>query len=546
MRSVTRVCDVQSSSLEEYCKARSATIQSVGQAAWAHILAAYTGVSNITFGTVFSNRTASPSQATAFPCLSTIPVVCNSDRDFDDTVAGMVSYNSSAHRHRLTPLADIQRYAGDAHRPLFDTVFVYQKTNATLPLRFNWTMIRETAAVDYAASLELEVHSDGTVSVRMTADCSKVPQEQAALMLLQYDYFLTRIVNGSSDRDRASIFSVVPATAPDLPSNLDLLHHFVETTAQQKPDSPALEFVWATGYGRTKTVSWTYRQLDQRANQVAHLLGQGSISPGSIVAVRMRQCPEASFAFVGILKAGCSFLALDPDLPAARQVFILEDSKAAALITDHGTAEHDAAMRDLQLARVELTEQLLSQYPNTAVPTPAQKKTETCYCLYTSGTTGAPKGCEITHENAVQAMLAFQRLFRNRWTESSRWLQFASYWFDVSVLEQFWSWSVGIVVVGAARDIVLDNIPAFIQQQRITHVDLTPSLARLVDPDDVPSLHGGVFITGGEALKQEIIDAWGPKFTICNGYGPTEVCSRPNTSHVNYLNHVLTSYARCL
>ena len=119
-------------------------------------------------------------------------------------------------------------------------------------------------------------------------------------------------------------------------------------------------------------------------------------------------------------------------------------------------------------------------------------------------------------------MLAFQRLFAGHWDRSSRWLQFASYWFDVSVLEQFWSWSVGITMVGAPRDVVLDDLALFIRRLNITHIDLTPSLARLLKPEEVPSMHRGVFITGGEALKQEIINAWGPKMVVCNGYGPTE------------------------
>jgi len=94
--------------------------------------------------------------------------------------------------------------------------------------------------------------------------------------------------------------------------------------------------------------------------------------------------------------------------------------------------------------------------------------------------------------------------------------------FDVSILEQFWSWSVGIALVGAPRDLVLQDLAGFIRSLKITHIDLTPSLARLLHPNDVPSLHQGVFITGGEALKQEIIDIWGPYHVICNGYGPTE------------------------
>ena len=138
--------------------------------------------------------------------------------------------------------------------------------------------------------------------------------------------------------------------------------------------------------------------------------------------------------------------------------------------------------------------------------------------LTDTGTTGIPKGCDISHENAVQAMLAFQRIFAGRWTSDSRWLQFASYHFDVSVLEHFWSWSVGICVTSAPRDIILEDISRTIRQLHITHLDLTPSLARTLHPSKVPSLCTGVFITGGELLKQEILDVWGPELCIYNAY----------------------------
>ena len=134
-----------------------------------------------------------------------------------------------------------------------------------------------------------------------------------------------------------------------------------------------------------------------------------------------------------------------------------------------------------------------------------------------TGTTGTPKGCEITHENAVQAMLAFQRIFRGHWSPESKFLQFASFHFDVSVLEQYWSWSVGICVSSIPRDIVLGDIAGTIRGLNITHIDLTPSLASLLHPDEAPSLCRGVFITGGEQLKQEILDVWGPKEVIYNG-----------------------------
>ncbi|KAK3651323.1 hypothetical protein LTR56_005780 [Elasticomyces elasticus] len=511
LHAVDHVCSLRASSLEEYCKLQDCTVQAVGQAVWASLLSTYLGESLVCFGTVFSNRTASQNQATAFPCMSTIPVACSTDKSMQAIIADMVDCNAAAQRHRLTPLADIQRYAGDAQRALFDTVFVYQKT-ATAIEPFRWPTVRETASVDYSASLELELCSDGKVALRLTVDSSKVPADQAQIMISQYEHMLATLM-GPTASCPDFLISAVPAKEPRLPSKVALLHQLVEMTARELPTALALEFVNSTNdIGR-----WSYRQLDERGNQVAHLLRHHGIKPSSIVAVRMDKCPEASFAFLGILKAGCSFLALDPDLPTSRQAFILDDSNAAALITDQDTKDICDG-----IPTIRLTERLLTQYPRESVSPTSQDASNTCYVLYTSGTTGTPKGCEISHDSAVQAMLAFQILFQGHWTASSRWLQFASYWFDVSILEHFWSWSVGITLVGAPRDLVLNDIAAFMQEQRITQIDLTPSLARLVHPDEVPSLHGGVFITGGEALKQEIINAWGPRLTVCNGYGPTE------------------------
>ena len=123
----------------------------------------------------------------------------------------------------------------------------------------------------------------------------------------------------------------------------------------------------------------------------------------------------------------------------------------------------------------------------------------------------------ISHENAVQAMLSFQGLFAGHWNSESRFLQFASLHFDVSVLEQYWSWSVGICVTSAPRDLVFEDIARAIRRLRVTHIDLTPSLAKLIRPEETPLLRDGVFITGGERLTQEVINIWGPERCMYNG-----------------------------
>ena len=512
-------CSLTLSSVKQFCQERGATIQALGQAAWALLLAAYTGDTNVTFGTLFSGKATSSAGEVAFPSVTIIPVPCSTSQSTPELLQSMVEYNASAQRHRFAALSDIQRFAKHEQQPLFDTLFVYQKSPSSSD-DFGWPVVRETAAVDYTASLELETLSSEDIMLRLTFDTARIPPQQARLILHQYEYILAQILDDNTySGTPSSLWSIMPTEEPTLPTTAELLHHFVEDNARFQPDRVAFEFVYELRNEMKVAKTWTYRELDERSNQIAHLIQLSGVESNSVVAVCTGTCPEATFAFVGILKAGCAFLAIDPNLPESRLQFILEDSGASLLFVNEKELTSDV-LKTVQ--NVKLKDEICTSLPSSPARTQPVSSGATCYCLYTSGTTGTPKGCEISHENAVQAMIAFQRLFAGHWTEESRWLQFASYWFDVSVLEQFWSWSVGIRVVGAPRDVVLEDLPSFVRNLNITHIDLTPSLARLLQPGDVPSLWKGVFITGGETLKQEIIDAWGPKATICNGYGPTE------------------------
>lgn len=519
--SVEQASSLSYSTLENLCKSAGCTIQAAGQSAWAVLLSAYLGEAGVTFGTVFSGRAGSQHDPVVFPSLTTLPVFCDASKKASDLLSSMTDFNGAAQKYRHVPLSDIQRFADMPGQPLFDTVFVYQKSTGSAADDFSWPLLSQSAAVDYNVSIELETTPTGEVSLRLTANRGVLPEDHGSLILAQYDHLLGQILHAdrASSSSPPSLFSATPARCPRLPSPVQLLHQFVEEGAQSFPDRPALEFAWGLDASSNSRKIWSYQQLEKQANQVAHLLQANGAASGDIVAVCMNKCPEASFAFVGILKAGCAFLALDPELPPARKEFILEDSGAKILLVDSSADINDG---DFPTRVIELNNDALNAYPTSPVSGVVIDAQATCYCLYTSGTTGTPKGCELTHENAVQAMMSFQKLFAGRWNDKSRWLQFASYWFDVSVLEQFWSWSVGITLVGAPRDLVLDDITSFIQTLHITHIDLTPSLARLLEPEDVPSLWDGVFITGGEALKQEIIEKWGSHRTICNGYGPTE------------------------
>ncbi|KAI5289697.1 putative NRPS-like protein biosynthetic cluster [Ascosphaera acerosa] len=296
-----------------------------------------------------------------------------------------------------------------------------------------------------------------------------------------------------------------------------------ERTAHDYPDRWALESAIGRGTSGLHTRHWTYAEVEAESNKFARVILQATKSQGGLIAVCFDKCPEAYMALLGILKAGYAYVAIDPAAPAARKAFIVDDSDALLLMTTTASMTTPFWSSKVGVIIIDSPDLLTNVSSATPSLTTHISPEDTCYCLYTSGTTGLPKGCQITHKNAVQAMLAFQRLFRGHWDDHSRWLQFASFHFDVSVLEQFWSWSVGICLVSCPRDILFEDLPGVLARLRITHIDLTPSLARLVHPQDVPSLQRGVFITGGEALRQEILDDWSRFHVLYNGYGPTEV-----------------------
>ncbi|RDL30814.1 uncharacterized protein BP5553_10159 [Venustampulla echinocandica] len=515
---------------EESCREHGVTMQAAGQVAWARLLAAYIGEPSTTFGITLSGRSIhEEANHIAFPSIVTLPIRCDINGTNADLLSRAMNFNAQLHRHQFTPLTSIQKWNGLLEGKTFDTLFAYQKmpsfdNEITAP----WNIAHEEASVDYVVSMEIQPVKSGALALRLTFREDLVPAEHAEIILRQYDSLLIDTLrNPHSVSDVApdlgtALLSITPAEEPELPDSAQLLHHFVERGAQQWPSKTAFEFATRLEPGNVQTRFWTYSELDKEGNKIAHMLNQRGIIAGEIIATCFDKCPEASFAIIGILKAGCAYVALDPNAPGDRLKFIIEDS-GAKLILSAGKTGHTLE-RDLDSNVIMLDSRAIYAdcTSDTVKLTRDISPQDVSYCLYTSGTTGTPKGCLITHENAVQAMLSFQRLFAGHWTEESKWLQFASFHFDVSVLEQFWSWSVGICVASAPRDLIFEDIPGAIQGLGITHIDLTPSLARLLHPKDVPSLCNGVFITGGEQLRQEILDVWGEIGCIYNGYGPTE------------------------
>ncbi|KAL2444536.1 Nonribosomal peptide synthase sidC [Exophiala dermatitidis] len=507
---------------EHACSKAGASMQAVCASAWALLLSEYTAQDHVTFGIILSGRDFQQEEENmvAFPCINTLPFAIQVSQDIPDLLQRTSKRCAGILRHQHTSATSIKRWTG-IQEELFDTVIVLQKFDTETGPSRPWTLDNDDATAEYAVSLEI-IPKAREMHFQLTFRDSVVPPEQASKILNEFDALFRSILDlRGYEPGLDSLKSVVPAKEERIKTNVRFLHELVEITAMHKPQSTALEFLTSLDGDRPDKECWTYSELDSNGNRIGHLLQSKGAQAGELIAVCFDKCPEASFAILGALKAGCGYVAIDPGAPRARKNFILEDSGCAIVLT---TSDKKSEFSADNITILALDEGMWLKF-QAEPPVPSRKldPEDTCYCLYTSGTTGTPKGCLISHDSAVQAMLSFRRIFKGRWDETSRWLQFASFHFDVSVLEQFWSWSVGISVTSAPRDLLFEDLPGFIRALKITHLDLTPSLARLLTPEEVPSLCQGVFIVGGEQVRQDILETWGDTRCLYNFYGPSEV-----------------------
>ncbi|RMZ84426.1 hypothetical protein DV738_g851, partial [Chaetothyriales sp. CBS 135597] len=524
----SRVSKHRLSDLKNRCAALGCSLQAVFQYTWARILASYTSQDRVTFGLTLSGRDFGDERDdAAFPCINTLPFTVEMGNDRNVALRQISKYNAGLNKSQHVPLTSIRRWQ-DIEGEAFDTLFVFQKFKHRQSEDVPWRSIEDEASAEYAVSLEVLPNEEtDLIKWQLTYSEHVVPTGAAQKLVEQLDFVLGEALEEESvpspQTDPISDkLSVLPAKDALIQTDVRFLHEFVGKSAAVQGDAPALEFVTSITGGTVQKSVWTYRELEQKGNRVANLLASHGVIPGDYVAVYFDKCPEASFAILGVLKAGAVYVAIDPGAPADRKAFVMKDAGCKIVLTTADKVSTFQSIAGVDVIPLD-DEVLLEQSPSPPPLIRPLSPEDTCYCLYTSGSTGTPKGCLISHQSAVQAMMFFQRVFAGHWTASSRWLQFASFHFDVSVLEQYFSWGVGICVTSAPRDLLLEDLPGFINATGITHLDLTPTLARLLTPEEVPSITQGVFIVGGEQVSQDIIDTWGDAACLYNFYGPSEV-----------------------
>lgn len=297
-----------------------------------------------------------------------------------------------------------------------------------------------------------------------------------------------------------------------------LLHGLFEEQADRTPEAVAVEF------GEAKL---TYRELDERANQVAHYLRAGGVGPEVLVGISVERSLEMMIGVLGILKAGGAYVPMDPGYPRERIAFIAQDSKIHILLTQEALVERLPEM-DVRVLRLDADWERIALEP-TGRPSSGVTPDHLAYVIYTSGSTGKPKGAMNSHIGPCNRLLWASMAYGM--TEEHHVAQKASMSFDISVWEMFGPLCCGSRLVLAEPGGDKDNqyLIEWIRKKKVTSIHFVPAMFRLfLDEPGVERCESLRFLfCGGDVLPMATLRLFEEKFggrgvTLMNQYGPTE------------------------
>ncbi|KDN49336.1 hypothetical protein RSAG8_02038, partial [Rhizoctonia solani AG-8 WAC10335] len=301
------------------------------------------------------------------------------------------------------------------------------------------------------------------------------------------------------------------------PSHARVAVDWLTHNAATRPDAIAHE-IYATL--EEPPVLLSYAELNSRSNMLANWFIEHGIQLEDKVAVCRARDEHFYIANAALFKCGACYVSIDPELPLERRQFIVRDSGARFVVT---TASLAPDFGNVALVPENTTTaNAISRQPSSNIC--LAQLDSLAYLLYTSGTTGAPKGCLLNHRGlywAIEAMCTYPRPVTN--PDTDKRLALASIAFDVHISEICQTWCLGIRLVSAPRYEILADLQGNLIDLGITHAGMVPSMieATLSGPDDLPLKY---LVSGGEKISDSLLRKWAnhPSLILANFYGPTE------------------------
>ncbi|PPA82420.1 non-ribosomal peptide synthetase [Brevibacillus laterosporus] len=496
-------------------------------AAYHVLLAKYSSQNDIVIGSPIAGRTNADLQSIIGMFVNTLAIRTQSEgtqtfREFLSTIKQLVLQAQSNADYPFEELVDKVNPSRDLSRqPLFDTIFVMQNMDITEVAIQGLSIITKDMEwkhskfdLTWAAVEKESLHFSVEYSTRL------FKQETIERMAKHFAHLLNQVAKNpdlsltdmelATDEEVYQLLEEFNNTEADYPSD-KTIHQQFEQKVEENPDQIALLF---------KDREITYRQLNAKANQFARVLRKRGVQPDQAVGLITDRSIEMMIGILAILKAGGAYLPIDPTYPLERITYMLEDSQAQLLIVQEAAMIPEGYQGEVLLLAEECWMQ--EEASNLELINDAQ---DLAYVMYTSGSTGEPKGILTTHQNIIKTVI------NNGYIEITPrdcLLQLSNYAFDGSTFEIYGALLHGTTLVLAPKETVLNmnELARLIKKEQVTVSFMTTALFNtLVDLDITcfqsvrKVLFGGELASVKHVLKA--LDYLG-EHRIINVYGPTE------------------------
>lgn len=497
------------------------TMSTLVRAAWAIMIGNFSRTNDVVFGAIVSGRSTPIAriEESPGPTLATVPVRIRLDsrlpllellRRVQDAATSMMPYEQTGIQHIRSISGDaklacnfqnllVVQHAGDWDETGPLTKPLHREEETTFPVTCEVRL--KDGGMDFATHFD-EVATSAAV-VENAINVVKRVLRQLANLPVGKSLTLADIDVESETKNE------VGQDLLDRPVR-QCVHDLIFEVALEQPQAKAV---------CSSSGSLSYNDLNVLSSQLASHLIELGLGVGGIVPLCFEKSIWTVVTMLGVMKAGCAFVSLDPSQPITRFQYIVNEVQASMILV----SPKQANSLSLGLPNVVIEPSLFDKLPSIK----KLKKLlhidpdELAYVIFTSGSTGTPKGVMISHSAYATGAAAHAKALCLQ--PKSLTMQYASYSFDASLVEILTTLLQGGCVFTPTEEERTEDLPGFIQKFQIEYSILTPSVARILSPMDVPSLKTMVLV--GEASDEGLVTTWleaGVK--VVNGYGPTE-CS---------------------